>query len=108
MSAQQKLREGLDKAALVLLEKYFVSPGLGEGQPDATDQIKAFDAVVKYYGPRTKLGGGEEKKESEIERLRGKLHGRRAPRRDSGGAAPNGNGGADGGPDAADDPAGTA
>lgn len=87
----------LDEAAEMLLDRYFKMPSLdtmkdGEKSPEGADQIKAFDAVVKYFGPRTKLGGDEDNKESAFDQLRSGLHGRRTPRGGARRTTPNGSG----------------
>jgi hypothetical protein len=104
MSGKPKLMKRLDDAAEQLLDRYFKMPELDAVLPKGDEQIKAFDAVVKYFGPRTKLGGNDEdKKESEFDQLRAGLNGSRAPRRRPGAAQGRSNG-----PTAGDDPAGTA
>lgn len=87
MSRKPKLMDRLDQAAFRLLDRSFpldrppvegVQTTLAE--PEIGDQVRTFEAVVKYYGPRTKLGGDEDKKESEFGNLRDRLHGRKTPR----------------------------
>jgi len=92
MSSQRHLRQELDAAALRLLGKHFPKDSAeGAPPPDEGNQIKAFDAVVRYFGPRTKFGGDDDKQEPIIEQLRNKLHGRRAPRSNSNSSNGGGN-----------------
>ena len=100
------LMSELDRAAFDLIKRHFPQDKPeGSLLPDSQDQIKAFDAVVKYYGPRTKLGKPEEGQKNEYTRLRDQLHGRKARRR-----ADNteDEGAANGAASAADEPAGNA
>lgn len=107
MSRKPKLMARLDEAAELLLDRYFKSPILDGGSADSgADQIKAFDAVVKYFGPRTKLGGEDDKDDNEFSKLKDRLHGNRKTARGPRGGPSQG--GANGGPTAADDPAGNA
>lgn len=80
MTKKNDLRDALDVAALNLLKRHFPVPQEENAEPaygDATEQTKAFQAVVAYYGPRTKLGGNEDEgKENGITNLRRRLHGR--------------------------------
>lgn len=80
MSRKSKLMERLDKAAEQLLDRSFLPLVVGEPMAPLMEQIRVFDSVVKYYGPRTKLGGDEEENGSEFERLRATLN-RRTPSR---------------------------
>ncbi|HEY4355958.1 MAG TPA: hypothetical protein VGN16_09440 [Acidobacteriaceae bacterium] len=100
------LMNNLDAAASALLKRHFpdqVPEGMPESDPEI--QIKAFSAVVNYYGPRTKLGGKEEEnKRSDFDRLKGQLHGSGKARRRAG--APES--GANGASSAAVEPAGNA
>lgn len=76
--ASKKLMSALDSAAEKLLARHFPDQ-TGDDTVmhlDPEIQIKAFSAVVNYYGPRTKLGGDEERKESGLSRLQQQLHGR--------------------------------
>jgi hypothetical protein len=101
------LMSELDRAAFDLITRHFPQDKpQGSLLPDSQDQIKAFDAVVKYYGPRTKLGKDEEKPTNEYTRLRDKLHGRRTPRRRA--DSTEGEGAANGAASIADEPAGSA
>ena len=81
MSGSKKLMTALDLAAEKLLQQHF--PETGSNLKDPELQIKAFTACVNWYGPRTKLGGKDEEATNEFTRLRDKLHGRRAPKRDT-------------------------
>lgn len=79
MTSKNALMKRLDLAAEKLLDRYFgevVSAKPTEGQ----DQIKAFDAVVRYFGPRTKQSD-EEKNVSPFEQLQRNLNGGKAARR---------------------------
>lgn len=74
MAQRSKLQKRLDEAAEALLDMYFASPKLGENPPNPELQLKTFAEVVKYFGPRQKLGT-EEKEETAIDGLRNRLHG---------------------------------
>lgn len=79
MTSKNALMKRLDLAAEKLLDRYFgevVTDKPTEGQ----DQIKAFDAVVRYFGPRTKQSD-EEKNVSPFEQLQRGLNGGKTPRR---------------------------
>lgn len=81
MTTKPKLVTRLDEAAMALLDRWFPTE-TGIDPPDAEKQIKAFDAVTKFYGPRTKLGGNDEdKKESEFDELRNRLNRRKTKNR---------------------------
>ena len=89
MTSKNALMKRLDLAAEKLLDRYFgevVSAKPTEGQ----DQIKAFDAVVRYFGPRTKQSD-EEKNVSPFEQLRN-LNSGKTPRRAGGKSRQNGGG----------------
>jgi hypothetical protein len=77
MIKKPNLMDRLDKAAEMLLDRTFQTTG--EAAP-LEDQVRVFDSIVKYYGPRIKLGGSE-KQESQFERLQSRLNGRKAARR---------------------------
>lgn len=100
MTGKKNLMTLLDTASVQLLEKYFGDqPVLGGNKrvSKGTEQIKAYEAVVKYFGPRTKQEDTD-KKDSAFEQLRSDFtgSGRKAARRASTGKA-NGNGAADAG-----------
>jgi hypothetical protein len=82
MTNKPRLQRRLDEAAEKLLSRHFpAAPQPDDPLPDELNQIRAFDAVVKYYGPRTKLGVKEDDEDgAEYKRLRDKLHRRTAPR----------------------------
>lgn len=85
MTNKPRLQRRLDEVASQLLDRAFpAAPQEGEQpttQPEIEHQIRTFDAVVRYYGPRTKLGGKDEEKESEFGNLRDRLHGRKHNRK---------------------------
>jgi hypothetical protein len=95
MTGSKKLMSALDSAAEKLLARHFpdIASNMTVIEPiDPEVQIKAFSAVVNYYGPRTKLGGDDERKESELGKLQRQLHGRGKARRNAGTAKGGANG----------------
>lgn len=91
MTQKRKLMQRLDTAAELLLDRYFQPTVIGETPPEAKEQIDAFKAVVTYFGPRTKLGGDEDKHDSPFEQLRNGLS-RKTTGRSRGGPPTNGTG----------------
>lgn len=105
MTGSSTLMKALDAAAAALLKRHFPETVPEDvAQPQPQDQIKAFAAVVNYYGPRNKFGKNDEGNQNEFSKLKDRLHGRGKTRRSP--RAPEG--GANGSASAADDPAGTA
>jgi hypothetical protein len=78
MTNKPRLQRRLDEAAEKLIARHFPENAEPDApQPDELNQIRAFDAVVRYYGPRTKLGVKEDEEDgAEYKRLRNRLHGR--------------------------------
>lgn len=83
MSRKQKLMERLDKAAEQLLDRTFQPVAVGEAQAPLMEQIKVFESITRYFGPRTKVSGDEDHGVSEFEQLRNNLNNRTRSRRRS-------------------------
>jgi hypothetical protein len=79
MASKKSLMARLDVAAMTLLNRHFPEDEAAKPSKSA-DQIKAFDSVVKYFGPRTKQHDEFDKGDSPFEQLRSDLHRRPPPR----------------------------
>jgi hypothetical protein len=103
MTGKKTLMSRLDAASEQLLDRYF---GEHEGKPvKGAEQVKAFEAVVKYFGPRTRQAD-DDKGGSAFEQLRSDFNGNsRTTSRRSRAGRTNGAGPA---PEAADAAAGNA